>query len=77
MSKPKVFFDITADGKSLGRITMEVSHLVAFSQPALVGKISFLNFIGMVSLRIIFAALLLFFFLQLRADVVPKTAGKK
>ena len=44
MSKPKVFFDITADGKSLGRIVMEVSRLVAFSQPAVVGKNTFFEF---------------------------------
>lgn len=29
MAKPRVFFDITADGKPLGRIVMEVRRLTA------------------------------------------------
>jgi hypothetical protein len=60
MSKPRVFFDITADGKSVGRIIMEVSLVFPVRPPALPAwwaKKNFENFIGMVSPLIIFAVL--------------------
>ena len=43
MSKPRVYFDVTADGKSLGRIVMEVN-----SSPCGVPMNFFLNFVDLV-----------------------------
>ena len=76
MSKPKCYFDITADGKSIGRIVMEVKKKSQFFYRVILiarhpwwAKNSLVWF-----LRVIFC--FIFCLSQIRADVVPKTAGK-
>lgn len=59
MSNPVVFFDITAGGSSVGRIEMTVSAAIQLLLLAFLLRAS-LNVLGVL--------------LQLRADVVPKTA---
>ena len=83
MANPRCFFDITIGGKQAGRIVFEVSTLF-FDYRANDSRTHAVRFF----LRLVFSLYMLayvtpfvlstdtfFFYLQLRADVVPKTAG--
>lgn len=83
MAKPRCFFDITIGGSPTGRIVFEVSTL-SFDYRAYDSCTHtahfFLRQIVIALVRICATPLLtvdaFFCYLQLRADVVPKTAGR-
>ena len=82
MAKPKCYFDITIGGQPAGRIVFEVSA-VSFDYRAYDSCIHTARFFPrQVFALFLFAyvlhlylQLILFCYLQLRGDVVPKTAG--
>lgn len=74
MAKPRVFFDITAGGSPAGRIVIEV-HTIFLQFWFCYYRYGF-RYCHAVLMHANASTVNTFFLLQLRADVVPKTAGK-
>ena len=87
MSKPRCFFDVTAGGKSIGRVVIEVGNKLsrnfALQRQSQIRPLASFPHVAweradLAELEVIDKVLLVLFavFLQLRSDVVPKTAGQ-
>jgi len=83
MARPKCFFDITIGGNAAGRIVFEVSVLSFDYRPydscahtaRFFSSTSFFIVLFRICATPLLAVDTFFCYLQLRADVVPKTAG--